>query len=101
MHRLYHDFNLLYSGENEDMRSAPLVCRGTQDDIDALGISLQEGMEVLLYEPDVAADGTSDPLEVKAKIRYDAKERCFMADFVWTELMYRSKTTGDKNAKPS
>lgn len=98
MHRIYHDFNKLYPGIRPEMRAAPLVCIGTKHDLDALALTLQEGMEVMLYQPDdVAPDGTLDCLEVKASIRYDPKEACFMADFIWDELMYRSEAMANKN----
>jgi len=54
-------------------------------------------MRVILYQPDgEAEDGTLDNLEVKAIIRYDIKEACFMADFVWDELMSRSEAEAKK-----
>lgn len=97
MHRIYHDFNKLFPGENDGLRAAPLVCLGTKHDLDALGLSLKEGMRVILYQPDgEAEDGTLDNLEVKAIIRYDIKEACFMADFVWDELMSRSEAEAKK-----
>lgn len=91
MHRIYHDFNKLFPGGPGEKTSAPLVCMGTKRDLDALGLTLEAGMEVILYEPDVAEDGSPDSLEVKATIRYDSKEGCFMADFYWDDLMYRSE----------
>ncbi|WP_395743459.1 hypothetical protein [Prosthecobacter sp.] len=92
MHRIYHDFNKLLPGKDEKSRSAPLVCRGTKNDLDALGLTLADGMEVLLYQPDgEAPDGNSDSLEVRATIRYSPQEACFVADFIWDDLMYHSE----------
>jgi hypothetical protein len=58
-------------------------------DLDELYLTLQEGMLVLLYQFDPDADGTPAFLEVEATIRYEPKEKCFMADFVLDELKHR------------
>jgi hypothetical protein len=88
MHRLYHDFNKLFPGRTEGMRAAPLVCFGTKQDLERVSLTLEESMEVLLYEPDADTDGTAGALEVRAVVRFDAKEGCFMADFVWEDLKF-------------
>jgi hypothetical protein len=91
MHRLYHDFNKLFPGKAPGMRSAPLICVGTREDIEALNITLQDGMGVMLYQPDdIASGGSADCLEVRATIRFDQEAQCFMGDFIWDELKYRS-----------
>ena len=72
MHRLFHDFNNLKPSKREGFVSAPLVCSGTKDDLEALGITLNDGMEVLLYEPDPDPHGNLGFLEVPARVRYDA-----------------------------
>jgi hypothetical protein len=91
MHRIYHDFNKLYPGQTGRLTSAPLVCYGTKCDLERLNLVLKEGMEVVLYEPDIGPNDEPDCLEVKAVIRFDHKAGCFMADFVWGELMYGSE----------
>jgi hypothetical protein len=96
MHRLFHDFNNLQPGNKEGLTSAPLVCAGTKEDLERQGVTLKEGMEVLLYQPDEASDGSPDSLEVRAKIRYDSKLGCFMGDFVWAGLMHRSEAETKK-----
>ena len=97
MHRISHDFNKLEAGKEPGMHSAPLVCAGTRRDLEELHLTLEDGMEVLLYEPDgVGPDGAPDCLEVRAKIRYDAEAQCFMGDFNFKELMYRSETERNK-----
>ena len=79
------------------MCSAPLVCVGTLDDLAALNLTLQEGMEVVLYMPDdVAPDGSPDCLEVRATIRFDQASLCFMGDFVWDELKFRSEAQTER-----
>lgn len=102
MHRIYHDFNKLFSGRDDKSRSAPLVCSGTKHDLDALSLTLEDGMEVILYQPDdETEDGTLDSLEVKATIRYSPEEACFMADFIWDELKYRSEAEAMKKETPA
>lgn len=91
MHRIYHDFNKLYPGKAGELTSAPLVCYGTKCDLDRLNLTLEDGMEVILYEPDVGENGEPDCLEVKASIRFDRNAGCFMADFVWEDLKYGSE----------
>jgi hypothetical protein len=94
MYRIYHDFNKVCAGPaDERIRSAPLVCAGTKRDLEDLGITLKEGMEVTLYMPDaqVAADGLPDDLEVRGVVRYDDRAKCFVADYVLADLMYRSE----------
>jgi hypothetical protein len=97
MYRIYHDFNKLIEGKAEGSWAAPLVCIGTKNDLDALGITLEEGMQVLLYQPDdIAPDGSPDWLEVRATIRYDTIQKCFVGDFTREELMYHSEAEAKK-----
>ena len=91
MHRLFHDFNNLQRGNKEGFVSAPLVCAGTKQDLDRLGITLGDGMEVVLYEPDPTPDGSPDFLEVRATVRYDSNLHCFVGDFAWDDLKHRSE----------
>lgn len=81
------------------MRSAPLICHGTKTDLDELKISFAESMEVLLYEPGVNSNGEPDELQARAKVRWDAAKKCFMADFVWAELKYRSESGSGNKVK--
>ena len=89
MHRLYHDFNKLHFGKQEGIVAAPLVCAGTKRDLEDLHITLEDGLDVLLYQFDPDIDGNPAFLEVEAKIRYSPEEKCFMADFIWDELKHR------------
>jgi hypothetical protein len=88
MPRLYHDFNKLFPGKEEGMAAAPLVCVGTKEDLKKLSLTLEDGMDVLLYMDDEDTDGKAGALAVKAKVRYDPKEKCFMADFIWNEMKF-------------
>ena len=102
MHRIYHDFNKTWArSEDGKIWTAPLVCMGTKNDLDALGIALQEGMQVLLYMPDEGPGGFMEAMEVQATVRYDAGERCFMADYVRDELMYRSEANAKVKPSPN
>ena len=90
MHRLYHDFNKLLPGNEEGIASAPLVCFGTKRDLEELHLTLEDGMDVLLYQFDPEVDGSPAFLEVSSKVRYSPEEECFVADFVWDDLKHRS-----------
>lgn len=97
MHRIYHDFNKLYPGKTSGVTTALLVCVGTRDDLEALHLTLKDGMEIVLYQPDdVAPDGSPDCLEVRATIRFDQEAQCFMGDFTWDELKYCSEAQAER-----
>lgn len=91
--RIYHDFNKLDPDADElgwTTVRAPLVCRGTADDLERLKIELHDGMLVTLYQPDdVDQQGNSDCLEVGATIRRSAKGEYWVGEFVYSELCYR------------
>lgn len=91
MHRIYHDFNKVDGSAAVRVWTAPLVCLGTKRDLDALGLTLEEGMEILLYMPDEGPGGLMEELQVQAKVRFDAQKKCFVADFIGEDLMYRSE----------
>jgi hypothetical protein len=48
-------------------------------------------MEVMLYQPDEGPGGVMEALEVQAKVRYDARQKCFVADYAREDLMYQSE----------
>ena len=99
MYRIYHDFNKVCAGPDDlRFRSAPLICSGTKRDLEVLGLTLADGMEVMLYMPDaqVAPDGSPDDLEVRGVIRYDDREKCFVADYILADLMYRTEAESKK-----
>jgi hypothetical protein len=58
MYRIYHDFQKVCDGpDDEKIWTAPLVCMGTKRDLEELGLTLQDGMEVMLYQPDEGPGG--------------------------------------------
>jgi len=69
MHRLYHDFNKTDVSPVAGLVAAPLVCRGTHEDLKKMGLALSDGMKVLLYQEDIGPEETPDFLEVEATIR--------------------------------
>jgi hypothetical protein len=94
--RIFHDFNTLegdppYEGGVHQTVRAPLVCRGTADDLARLGIELHDGMLVTLYEPEVDNDGNPDCLEVDAVIRRDRSGGYWVGEFDFAELCYASE----------
>jgi hypothetical protein len=85
--RIYADFNKL-----DENHSAILVCLGTRIDLDKLGLTLHEGMEVTLYQPDeVDENGLPDDLEVDAVVSFHEKLKCWVGKFKREELSYRSE----------
>jgi len=95
--RLYHDFNKL-EGDQPPSRGthqivrAPLVCRGTANDLARLGNELYDGMLVTLYEPDdFDEDGNPDCLEVDAVVKRDPTGKYWVGEFDSDELDYASK----------
>lgn len=104
MYRLFHDFNNISDSPVEGMVSAPLVCRGTHEDLQKFGLTLSDGMKVLLYQADIGPEDTPDFLEVAATIRYDKRQKCFCADFIHDDLMYqteRKKKEVNKQSEPT
>ncbi len=88
---LYHDFNALI-GVPGGPGVAPLVCRGTIEDLQRLDLELSEGLLVTLYQPDdVDEYGNPDRLEVDATVTFDATHGCWTAVFDLDELDYASK----------
>ena len=91
--RIYHDFNRLESdqpyqrGVCQTVR-APLVCRGTADDLARLEIELHDGMLVTLYEPEVDEHGNPGYLEVDAVIRRDRSDKYWVGEFDFAEIRY-------------
>jgi hypothetical protein len=84
--RIYADFNKA-AGPGRVI----LTCVGTRADIEKLNLDLTDGMQVVLYMPDVDENGVSDPLEVSAIIRRDEKNGWWVGDFDWKELDHLSR----------
>ncbi len=102
MHRIYHDFQKVCNGpDDEKIWTAPLVCMGTKSDLEVLGITLREGMEVMLYQGDEGPGGFMEELEVRAKVRYDAREKCYVADYIREDLMYQSEAEAKRKKAES
>ncbi len=89
--RIYADFNKL-DARRGSRRGVILTCQGTAHDLDAHGLTLQEGMEVILYMPDdVDEYGAPDNLEVDAVVEFDKVLGYWVGSFQWDELDYRSE----------
>jgi hypothetical protein len=100
MHRLYHDFNKTDASPVAGMVAAPLVCRGSHEDLKKLSLELREGMKVLLYQEDIGPEETPDFLEVEATIRFDKRLDCFCAEYAHDDLMYRTERAKKKPIQP-
>jgi len=95
--RIYHDFNKLDTGDvvadsKPQFSIAPLICRGTADDLERLGIELHDGMLVTLYQPDdVDKHGNPDCLEVDAVVRRASSDEFWIGEFESSQLCYASE----------
>src|SRR4051812_23703525 len=98
MHRIYHDFNKSCAALHDEVWGAPLVCRGTHDDLLRLQVTLEEGMEVLLYMPDHDENDRPGALEVKAKLYRHPRESYFVAEYVWEDLKFVPTEESKKEA---
>jgi hypothetical protein len=67
--RVYADFNKM-----DDEGRLRLTCLGTQQDLDALGIELSEGLHLCFYTDDAQADGSSDALLVEGVVERDRSQ---------------------------
>jgi len=94
MHRIYHDFNKSCAAIHEGMWGAPLVCRGTRDDLQRLQLTLVEGMEVLLYMPDYDEKDRPGALEVKATLYRHPRDPHFIAEYVGDEVKWVPDMSG-------
>ncbi len=84
--RIYADFNKL-----DRNRSAILTCIGTANDLRSQGITLAPGLAVRLYMPDDEdQNGNLDFLEVDAIVQHSDELNCWVAEFQFDQLKYRS-----------
>ena len=92
MIELFHDFNNIQENAEEGIATAFLLCNGTIEQIENENIKLSEGQIVMLIDPDdVDEQGNPDRLEVEAKVRFDLNRNCWVADFKYNDLKYRSE----------
>lgn len=88
MHRIYHDFNKSCDALHEGVWGAPLVCRGTHEDLQRLQLTLEEGMQVLLYMPDYDENNMPGALEVVATLYRHPRDPYFIAEYVGDDVKW-------------
>lgn len=83
--KVYADFQNL-----DDFNRLRLTCKGTQSDLDAQGIRLQEGLALTLYTDDADRHGRRDELRLDGIVQYDEAAKCWVAEVDWTALRHAS-----------
>jgi hypothetical protein len=83
---IYGDFHNL-----DDDNRIRLTTFGTSRDLARLGLQLKDGMAVIVYMDDADDAGTRDDLMADAIIRYNKKEKCWVADLDWDKVCNRSE----------
>jgi hypothetical protein len=84
--KVYADFH------NADINGRlRLDCVGTTEDLTALGIVLQEGMQLSLYADDLDAKGQPDELLVDGVVTFSETEQCWVAVIDWDAIHHASE----------
>jgi hypothetical protein len=95
LHEIYGDFHNL-----DDENRIRLTTLGSLSDIARLGIQLRDGLALTITADDADDDGNSDDLMADGVIRYNEKEKCWVAQIDWSKVQNRSereKTPRPKN----
>jgi hypothetical protein len=96
MHEIYGDFNNL-----DDENRIRLTTLGSLSDIARLGIQLREGLALTITADDADDDGNPDDLMADGIIRYNEKEKCWVAQIDWSKVHNRSERETARSAKGS
>ena len=91
--KVYADFQNL-----DDFNRLRLTCAGTRDDLERQHVTLHEGMVVTLYTDDADDQGRPDELLADGVVRYNADERCWVAEVDWSALRHASDRPGVRSA---
>jgi hypothetical protein len=83
--RIYADFHNL-----DDSNRLRLTCAGTREDLERLGIELQEGLELIFYMDDADDQGRPDELRVRGVVHFDGDHECWIADVDWSRAHHES-----------
>lgn len=81
--RIYADFQNL-----DDDNRPRLTCEGTRRDLEVQGLSLREGMPLLLSTDDEDDDGRPNDLLVEGVATYDGDSECWVATVDWKTLRH-------------
>ena len=96
LHEIYGDFNNL-DGQNR----IRLTTLGSVSDIARLGIQLRDGLHLTITTDDADDDGNSDDLMADGVIRYNEKEKCWVAQIDWSNVQNRSEREKTSPVKSS
>jgi hypothetical protein len=69
---------------------------GTVEDLTRLGIDLEEGKQILLYDEDADRNGVVDDLVAIGKVSYDSEERRWVAEVSWDDVKHVSELPPDQ-----
>lgn len=81
--RIYADFQNL-----DDDNRPRLTCEGTRHNLEIQGVSLREGMPLLLSTDDEDDDGRPNDLLVEGVATFDRDSECWVASVDWATLRY-------------
>lgn len=73
-----------------------LSARGTQNDLDRLGIQFETGMQVVFYNLDEDQDGNRDDLVVEGTLEFDSEENRWAAKIDWDAIANLSSLPDDR-----
>jgi hypothetical protein len=91
---IYGDFHKL-----DDENRICLTTVGSRRDFAALNIEPRDGLRVTIYMDDADDAGNPDDLMADAVIRYNKKEKCWVAEIDWSKVQNRSERTAHKREK--
>ena len=83
---IYADFNKL-----DDQNRIRLTTLGSIEDIARQALQLRDGLPLIVTMDDADDDGNSDDLMADAIVRYNEKEKCWVAQIEWSSVKNRSE----------
>jgi hypothetical protein len=81
-----------------------LSCVGTIEDLARQGVTLREGMLLILYSDDLDASGQPDELLVNGVVTFSEEEHCWVATIDWSAIHHASEeqmTPADRTKRSS
>ncbi|MBI5692758.1 MAG: hypothetical protein HZC55_21990 [Verrucomicrobia bacterium] len=84
--RIYADFN-----KQDTKGRLVLTCAGTRRDLQQIGLTLSEGLKVLLYSDDTDEKGRPDDIEVEGVVKFDPANGRWVAEYRPAEIRHMSE----------
>jgi len=91
--KIYADFHNL-----DDENRLKLTSVGTKEDLERLGVTLREGLELTFYTDDANDQGEADDLLVDGVVEYDRANQCWVAKVDWSAVKHSSDLTPGNGA---